>query len=90
MAKGRPKKNPDLVKAFARNLNDIKYKRGISNDTIAALMGFKHTSQVSYWTAGHGMPTPSNLKRLADVLHVKPSELTGQKLMVVTKQEGIV
>ena len=88
--KGRPPKNPEHISAFAHNLNVIKVEKGVTNQMIADFFGFKYVSQVSYWTAGHGMPTAENLQRLAELLQVKVSELTGQKLMVFMKQEGIV
>lgn len=88
--KGRPPKNPDRISAFAHNLNVIKTEKGITNQMIADFFGFKYVSQVSYWTAGHGMPTTENLQLLAELLQVKVSELTEQKLMVVMKQQGVV
>lgn len=80
MPRGRPKKNPKRIEAFSENLNTIMIDKGITNQQLADAFGFKHVSQISYWRAGYGMPTPANLKLLAEVLQVKQSQLTGQEL----------
>lgn len=81
--RGRPKQNRKRVEAFMRNLETIMTDNGITNKQLANALGFKHVSQVSYWRAGYGMPTPTNLKRLAEVLQVRESDLTGQTLMEI-------
>lgn len=89
MARGRPKKNAAAIAAFAHNLNTLMQDNGITPKIIADEFGFKYTSQVYFWTTGKCMPTNENLKRLADFLGVKASDLTGQSLIQVLKREGV-
>ena len=87
---GRPTNNPEHVAAFAHNLNVIRTQHGMTNKQIADALGIKCVSQVSYWTAGKGMPNAKNLKGLAELFDVNVADLTGQTLMSVMKQQGVV
>lgn len=62
---------------FARNLNLIMERRGISQADIARALDVS-TAIVSGWCQGKKMPRMDKVTKLADLLHVKISDFLSE------------
>ena len=74
---GRPKQNKDAVARFAESFNELKAARALTNQDVADALNIKYASQVAYWSAGHGLPSKKNQKRLAELFDVDVPTLLG-------------
>lgn len=73
--RGRPKKDPEILKIFAENLNRFLRKPQHTQKSIAAAVGVSKQS-VSNWCKGEGFPSYQNIYCLAEHLGVTVDELT--------------
>lgn len=55
-------------------LHDFRINAGWSMEVMAELMGCD-ASSISLWEAGSQMPSPKNLKKIADLFKVQPTDL---------------
>ena len=72
---GRPRKNPEIIRRFCKNLNVHLEKPHITQQAIADALEINPQS-VSYWSRGGGMPTQRNLVKLAEFLGEDVEKLT--------------
>ena len=75
MAKmGRPPKDPELAKRFAKNLKKYAKAKNLTQIAIAVATGQKPQT-VSRWFLGISMPTEANLIQLLEVLGVSREQM---------------
>lgn len=72
--RGRPKKDPEILKIFAENLSRFLRKPQHTQESIATALGVSKQS-VSNWSRGKNFPSYENTYCLADHLGVVVSEL---------------
>ena len=82
MKKGRPKANPEAIKRFSENLNNILAKRNLTQGEVAEALDTKPQT-ISNWCVGKSMPTRQNQKRLAEFLSVTVEYLRGQNMIML-------
>ena len=61
-----------------RNIKKIREERGMSQDELAKLVGFKSRSSINKIEMGINDITQSKLVAIANALHVTPGELMGE------------
>ena len=71
---GRPPKNQELIETFSRNFKKI-YEEGVWNvDDFVVELGVSKTA-IYNWLNGHVLPSPRNMRKLAEFLKVHRSVL---------------
>ena len=75
--RGRPKKDPEILKIFAENLNRFLRKPQHTQKSIADALGVSKQS-VSNWSRGKDFPSRKNIYCLADHLGVTVDDLTDE------------
>lgn len=68
------------------NIKRIREERGMSQDELARLVGFKSRSSINKIELGINDITQSKLVAIANALHVSPSELMGEDRQVPSPQ----
>ena len=68
------------------NIKRIREERGMSQDELARLVGFKSRSSINKIELGINDITQSKLVAIANALHVSPSELMGEDKQVPSPQ----
>ena len=79
----------DERKVFAENLREIMKEKGISQQTLAQIVGVSDAS-VSFWLSGQKYPTPGKVQKIADYLGVRKSQLIDKNPPVSFKVELIL
>ena len=67
-----------------RNIKRIREEKGMSQDELARLVGFKSRSSINKIEMGVNDITQSKLIAIANALHVSPGELMGEDKEVAT------
>lgn len=70
-----------------RNIKRIREEKGMSQDELARLVGFKSRSSINKIEMGVNDITQSKLIAIANALHVSPGELMGEDREVATPDD---
>jgi transcriptional regulator with XRE-family HTH domain len=70
------------MSSFKENLKRARVLKGLNQEELANILGVKQAS-ISQFERGDRIPTPKNLKKIAESLDVSIEELTGDKAGVV-------
>ena len=79
----------DERKVFAENLREIMKEKGISQQTLAQIVGVSDAS-VSFWLSGQKYPSPGKVQKIADFLGVRKSQLIDKNPPVSFRVELIL
>lgn len=71
-----------------RNIKRIREEKGMSQDELARLVGFKSRSSINKIEMGVNDITQSKLIAIANALHVSPGELMGEDAEVAISKES--
>ena len=62
---------------FGERLKTARLNKNMNQKDLADLMGMKQAS-ISQFENGQRLPTPANIKKLASILNISPTDLTGE------------
>lgn len=74
---------------FSENLREIMKEKGISQQTLAQVVGVSDAS-VSFWLSGQKYPSPGKVQKIADFLGVRKSQLIDKNPPVSFRVELIL
>lgn len=70
------------MSSFKENLKKARVLKGLNQEELANILGIKQAS-ISQFERGDRVPTPKNLKKIAEALEVSIDELTGDESGVI-------
>jgi transcriptional regulator with XRE-family HTH domain len=62
-------------RTFGANLRDIRTATGLTQEILAARLGFKRTTAISLWERSATVPEPHTIEKLARALRCAPAAL---------------
>ena len=65
---------------FSRNLRYLRRKYGLSQDELAAKLGYKSFTTIQKWESGVSEPSVSTLKIIADLFSVSMDQMINDDL----------
>lgn len=63
------------VPTFGENLRRARNAKGLTQEAVAARLGFKRTTPISIWERGAKLPGPKTIVKLAAAIGCQPEEL---------------
>ncbi len=73
--------------AFGKNLKDVRKSKGITQESLAEMVGI-HPRQVSKIETGEHFPNSTTLENICIALSISPKELFNFELKEFTQETG--